>query len=127
MTTMLAIVAFGASLHASRAEDQLISTFYDITDKSFSLQVIAPPGMVRQLAICKAVWLAEKKKLTRISLSNPSYGQAMRQAQIRISVPQGWIVLDTTAYFTEPNPGGNPMVDVSDKATSCRRMWPWYR
>ena len=132
--TAVAFVIVMASLSVlwcpAHAEDNLISTFYDRTDSSFSVQVIGPATIIREFAICKGIWFAEKKKLANVSFGNPHYGGAKRIApdlEKVIHVPADWVVLDTTVYWTDANPDKNPMVRVSDRSAECRQMWPWYR
>jgi hypothetical protein len=103
---------------------EMVTTFYDMSDKSFGVQAVAPPDTVRQLAVCKAIWFAEKKHVNRISFGDPDYQHPkVTPAQ----VPDGWSVLNATVYLTEINPSGNPMVNVAEKAAWCRSGWDWYR
>jgi hypothetical protein len=127
LTGITAIAAIALAPSVSRAQDQLISTFYNMSATSFSVQVIAPPDQVRELAICKAVWFAEKKHADKISLSNPDYGPPKNLDAIPGKVPHGWVVLSATAYLDESNPDRNPMVSVAEMAMSCRKAWAWYR
>jgi hypothetical protein len=106
--------------------DDLIASFYDMSDASFSLEAIAPRDVIRQFAVCKAVWFAEKKHVANMSLSNPVYGSP-RPAPVQQKMPDGWIALQATAYLTAPNPDGNPTFSVAEKAGPCRQYWSWYR
>jgi len=128
---MTAIVAISAGVWAGVSRpanaDDLIASFYDMSDASFSLEVIAPPDIERQFAVCKAVWFAEKKQAANMSLSNPAYGPPKHQGPVPQKVPDGWIALQATAYLTAPNPDGNPSFSVSDKAGPCRDSFSWYR
>ena len=98
-----------------------------MSDKSFGLQAIAPPDVIRELAVCKAVWFAEKKNVKNLSLSNPVYGELKNIGPVPSKVPDGWAVLNATAYLDQPSPGGNPMFSVAEKAEPCRQTWDWYR
>src|SRR6185437_2283004 len=104
---------------------QFVTAFHDMSDKSFGIQAIAPPSVVRELAICKAVWFAEKKRIEKISLSNPSYGSVGSAGPLPVKVPDDWTVLNTTAYMNGPSPDGNPAFSVAEKAGPCR-AWDWY-
>jgi hypothetical protein len=46
---------------------------------------------------------------------------------VPIKVPDNWVSLETTTYISAPNPDGNPMFSVAEKAGQCRQMWDWYR
>jgi hypothetical protein len=127
MTWTAVIAAIALAPGASRAQDQMISAFYDMSATSFSVQVIAPPDRVRELAICKAIWFAEKKHAEKISLSNPHYGPPKDLRSMPARVPDGWVVLNATAYLDGSNPDGNPLVSVAERAASCRAGWAWYR
>jgi hypothetical protein len=105
----------------------MVATFYDMSDTKFSIRAIAPPDAVRQYAICKAVWFAEKKHVTQMSVSNPAYGPLPDNPTGGIGkVPEGSVTLTTTAYLNAPSPDGNPMFSVAEKAGPCRQ-WDWYR
>ena len=117
------LAAFASPLHA----DEMIATFSNMSDGKFSIQAIAPKDGIREFAICKAVWFAEKKKAPNVSLSNPGYVDPKELKKLPVKVPDDWVALNTTAYLTEPNPDGNPKVSVADYAAQCKKMWDWYR
>jgi hypothetical protein len=128
--TLLGVVTIGAAVLSgcgNNSQSDLIATFYDLSDTRFSVQAVAPPNAVRELAVCKAVWFAEKKHVERISLSNPSYGPSKSIGPVPAKVPDGWTALNATAYLNAPSPDGNPMLSVAEKAGSCRQIWDWYR
>jgi hypothetical protein len=121
---MLALITLFASAARAQTSDQnLVASFTNMSDASFTVQVIAPPDRVREYAVCKAVWFAEKKNAKNLSLSNPDYGAR----NVVTPIPNGWIALQATAYLTAPNPDGNPILSVVERASMCRKMWPWYR
>jgi hypothetical protein len=82
---------------------------------------------VREFAVCKAVWFAEKKHAAKISLSNPVYGPPKELGPVPAKIPDGWTALNTTAYLNAPSAEGNPMISVVEYAGSCRQTWDWYR
>lgn len=108
-------------------EPNLVTTFSAMSDGKFSLQAIGPRDVVRELAVCKAVWFVEKRGGTSLSLSDPVYSDPPRQPGVADPVPDTWVVLKATAYLTVPNPNGIPTLSVATLAPSCRAMWPWYR
>ncbi|WP_428487400.1 hypothetical protein [Rhodopila sp.] len=112
---------------AQQRPSNLVTEFYDMSDSKFSVRAIAPPAAVRELAVCKAVWFAEKRNARSLSLSNPAYSAPKNMPAYVGKVPPDWVVLTATAYLTAPNPDGNPIVTVADKAPECRSMWPWYQ
>ena len=105
----------------------MVASFYDMSDVQFSVEAIAPPQVIREYAICKAVWFAEKKKAQKMSLGDPVYTKPRSDTQRLNQIPAGWSTLNTTAYLAEPNPSGNPTVGVGERAAQCRQMWDWYR
>lgn len=127
--TLIVIVGlFVGALQRCQAEG-LVAQFSNITDTKFSIQAISPREEIREFAICKAVWFAEKKKWTKMSLGDPVYSNFPRKlpGEGEIKVPEGWIALTTTAYLSDPNPSGNPSFTVAEKAAQCRKAWDWYR
>ena len=81
---------------------------------------MAPEQMIREYAICKAIWFAEKRKVTKLSLSNPKYNN-------KANTPEGWVTVEATAYLTKAKSTKNPFVNVADMAVTCRSGWEWYR
>jgi hypothetical protein len=124
--TLLAAGSLAACAAQGGGTQNVVATFYDMSD-SFSVQGIAPPDLIRELVVCKAVWFAEKKNVRTISLSNPVYGAPKDMRPIPVKVPDNWVILNATAYLTEASPDGNPMFSVAEKAVPCRRTWDWYR
>lgn len=111
----------------TQGPSNLVTEFYDISDSKFSVRAIAPPATVRELAVCKAVWFAEKRNVRSLSLSNPAYSSPKDMPAYAGKVPPDWVALTATAYLTGPNPDGNPTVTVAEKMPGCRSTWPWYR
>ena len=111
------------------AAEYLISEYYDTSDTKFSVEVISPKDRVRELAICKAVWLADEMNAKRMSLSDPVYSPPPERTEgWYTEIPADWVVLNTTAYLDdEENPAGNPSVSVDDLAAKCRQGWDWYK
>jgi hypothetical protein len=105
----------------------MVASYSGMSDTQFTVEAVAPPDVIREYAICKAVWLAEKKGATTISLSNPEYAKPRPQQAVMGPFPPEWLSVRATAYLTEPNPSGNPNVSVADYAAQCRRGWDWYR
>ncbi len=103
------------------------ASFYDIKEHQFSLKAIAPKEAIREYAICKAIWFAEHKKAPKISLSNPRFGDHIKENGKILAVPKDWLVVNATAYLSNPNPDGNPFVSVKEWANRCRSGWEWYR
>ena len=124
LTIVCAALCTGAVSLANA--DDLIASFYNMSDESFSLEAIGPPDVIRQFAACKAVWFAEKRHVITMSLSNPVYGSP-RPTPVPQKVPNGWVTLQATAYLTAPNPDGNPTFSVAERAGPCRQYWSWYR
>jgi hypothetical protein len=122
----LVVVVACAGAHAQQTAN-LVTEFYDMSDTKFSLLAIAPSNVLRELAICKAVWFAEKKNARSISLSNPAYSPPSSLPSYAGKVPPDWVAVTATAYITAPNPDKNPIVDVAQRAQVCRSIWPWYR
>jgi hypothetical protein len=110
----------------SGPKGDMSATFYDMSASKFSVQAIAPTTVIREYAICKAVWFAEKKRAETISLCNPSYAPTDRAGPMP-PIPVGWTVLNSTAYVGQPSADGNPTVPVAEKAALCRQGWDWYR
>ncbi|MEJ1977612.1 MAG: hypothetical protein WDN49_17410 [Acetobacteraceae bacterium] len=123
----LAILAVCTAPRAQQQTANLVTEFYDMSDSKFSVRAIAPPNALRELAICKAVWFAEKKNVRSISMGNPAYSPPQELPSYAGKVPADWVVLTATAYITAPNPDRNPSLDVAQKAQACRSVWPWYR
>jgi hypothetical protein len=105
----------------------LVTEFYDMSDSKFSVRATAPPVVVRELVVCKAVWFAEKRNMRSLSLSNPAYSSPKDMPAYAGKVPPDWVALTATAYFTALNPDGNPTFSVAEKAPGCRSAWTWYR
>ena len=126
LAAVIVIAIIAGTPNPSRAKD-FVASFYDMSATKFSLKAVASKDAVRIYAICKAVWFAEKMKAQHLALSNPIYSEPKDDPNFPIQIPPDWIALDTTAYLTEPNPSGNPMVSVAEKAVVCRRIWDWYR
>lgn len=120
-------LAAGCTAQATGRAPSLIATFGDMSETSFSVAATAPPETIREYAICKATWFAEKKQAKRISLSDPVYAPPQPAANILGPVPAGWLSLKTTAYLTAPYPPGTAAFDVGEKAAQCRQMWDWFR
>ena len=118
-----------AQMQLPGTENHVISMFYDMKDDSFGIEAIAPPDRVRELAICKAIKMAEDMHVEKISMGNRSYGQ-LRQtpgSPFQIKIPEGWVVLNATAYLHGVPPDGNPYISVAERAAMCRKAWDWYR
>ena len=131
-TRLVAALAMTAALVVGTAKsaqaENFIASFSDMSDTKFSVQVISPRDVIREYAICKAVWFAEKKKIEKMSLSNPVYNETPKGPPgFPIRIPEGWIGLNATAYLTDPNPSGNPVFSGAEKAAFCRKTWDWYR
>ncbi len=105
---------------------EMMASFFDMFDTKFSVKVVAPRETVREYAICKAVWFAEKKKVAHIALSNPVYAPPNASSPLTATLPDDWVSLETTAYFEAPSPDGNPTFTVAEKAHWCRKGWDWY-
>ncbi len=110
-----------------RSAPNMSTEFFDMSDGKFSLRAIAPSSTVRELAVCKAVWFAEKRNVASISLSNPAYATPSTLPAYAGKVPPDWAILTTTAYISDPNPDKNPKFDVAGRAPACRSAWAWYR
>lgn len=110
-------------------EKRAMTMYYDVKDNSFGIEVVAPSEVVREFTVCKAVRMAESKHAAKISMGNPSYGH-LRESQagpFQIRIPDGWVVLNATAYLSGQNPDRNPYLDVPERAAMCRNMFNWYR
>jgi hypothetical protein len=127
LTTLAISISLLACTTQAGDSENFVTSFYDMSEQKFGIEAIAPPNVVRELAVCKAVWLAEKKHVQSISLSNPVYGEPKNVGSLPFKVPAGSVALTATAYLTGPNPDGNPMVIVAEKAAVCRKGWDWYR
>lgn len=115
------------SASAQNMNQPLMSTsFYGMKEEKFSLKAIAPKDVIRQYAVCKAVWFAEKKRAKNMSLSNPKYSDKYEELGKLKTVPDGWIVIEATAYLSKTNPTGNPFVSIEQMAVACRKSWDWY-
>lgn len=111
----------------TRPSPNLVADFSDMSDTKFTIQADAPPAIVREYTICKAVLFASKMHKTSLSLSNPKYSEPTEIAGGIARVPSGWTRLTATAYLTGANPDGNPTILVADKAPICRAGFDWYR
>lgn len=132
-TTALLLILTGCASSPKPAPDtnapepSMVAAYYDIQDKSFSIQAVAPKEMVREYVICKAVWFAEKKKALEVSLSDPEYNGPLKEMYPpSLEFPKSWTVVDTTAYLSKNKLAKNPFVKVTEYAANCRKTWPWY-
>ena len=117
----------GCASNIKKPQNSTSASYYEIEDNSFSLQAIAPAPVISEYAICKAVWFAEKKKAADVALSDPKYGGKPREPiTTNSTIPEGWAVLDTTAYLSKPKLTKNPFFGVAHKASECRKMRKWY-
>jgi hypothetical protein len=121
--------AVGAALLSGCAssEANMVAEFHDMSKTQLSVRSVAPPDVVREYTICKAVWMAEKQHVAQISLSNPVYGPPTMPGPVHFNFPDGWVSLEATAYLGTVGPGGNPLFSVEEKAGPCRKGWDWYR
>jgi hypothetical protein len=125
---MGAMALIGSSGQSVAAD--LVASFSNVSDGKFSVEALAPKEKIREYAICKAVWFAEKKKAPSLSLGNPMYldpNTVKGLPGFPKEIPDDWIVVNATVYLTEPNPNNNPSVNVPEYAAQCRRAWDWYR
>ena len=128
VTTFLIFSLTGCVSAPIKQQLVMSASYYDMKVESFSLQAIAPVQVIREYAICKAIWFAEKKSAKKVALGDPKYGGQLKSPGILGSpVPQGWGVVDTTAYLSEPKSTQNPFVNVEEMASKCRSGWDWYR
>lgn len=128
LLVILASLFSGCATTSSSPQQSMIASFYDMKENSLSVQAIAPSQAIREYAICKVVWFAEKKKAEKIAIGDPEYGKSVRDAGgLGVEIPDGWLVVDATAYLSEPKTTANPFNDVSELAKSCRASWDWYR
>jgi hypothetical protein len=104
----------------------MVASFSDMSDTKISVRAVAPTKVIREYAICKAIWIAEKKKVRKIALTSPVYGPPKSPPPLNWSFPPDWASLETTAYFNGDSPDGNPAFDVSEKADACRKAWDWF-
>jgi hypothetical protein len=123
LSAILAGVLIGDGCNAA----EMVASFFDMSDSKFSVKAVAPKQSVREYAICKAVWFAEKKKVAHIALSNPVYGPPSAPINVPGGFPGDWVSIVTTAYFETVSPEGNPTFLVANKADQCRKGWSWYR
>ena len=129
-STILAVGLLASAAQSGWAAD-MVATLYDMSDTKFSVRAVAPKDRIREYAICKAIWFAEKKNAKEMSVSDPIYSDP-KSLDPKIlksfpgTFPGDWVVVTTTAYLTNPNPSGNPIFPIADKAAQCRRMWDWY-
>lgn len=113
----------------------MMAKYSETSETSFSLQVVAPKGQAREYAFCKAVWMAESRKVPSLSLGQPQYAdlsQAPQEWTLFNAAPpvkkEEWTVMTTTAYFPEdPQYSDNYKVVVADTAPNCRQSWDWYK
>jgi hypothetical protein len=111
----------------SKAEN-FVATFSDMSNAKFTVKAIASRDVIREYAVCKAVWFAEKKKAQKMSLSDPVFDESPKAPPgLTMRVSDGWVAVTATAYLTDPNPSGNPLFSVAEKAALCRSGWDWYR
>ena len=108
------------------AGPQVITELHDMSDAKFSLTVMAPRAIIREVAVCKAVWWAEMRQASTVSLSNPAYFDPAQHPPQVGRLAEGSVGLTATAYLTAPNPDHNPPVAVADKAPGCRAAFDWY-
>ena len=108
---------------------RVFSRYYDIQSNSFGIEAVAPSDVVRELAVCKAVKMAEDKHAKKLSMGNPTYGQVRPTPSdpYPMKIPDGWAALHAIAYLDGRNPDRNPDMDVAERAVMCRKMWDWYR
>ncbi len=128
VTLFLVFGLIGCVSTPDKPQQAMSASYYNMKDESFSLQAIAPMQIIREYAICKAIWFAEKKNAKKIALSDPKYDKQPRTPGTWGSeIHKGWGVLDTTAYLTEPKSTQNPFINVTEKASTCSNVWQWYR
>lgn len=124
---LVAALLLGGSSSAAWAQESVfLASFHDISDASFRVEAIAPPDVVSEYALCKAVWLAEHKKVDRIALGRPGYGEAKAPPAYPYPVPADWVALTAMVYL-DPLPADAFPVDVPMAAQDCRKAWDWYR
>lgn len=123
--SVMALTVAGCAVQIAQAQN-LVAGFSSVTDTSFDLNVTAPPGIIREYAVCKGVWFAEKKKGSRVWFGDPHYSPAS-EAPVFGKPPADWLDLHTTIYLAGPGPEGNPAIDVGERAAMCRQMWNWYQ
>ncbi|MDP6968819.1 MAG: hypothetical protein QGG88_06865 [Gammaproteobacteria bacterium] len=109
-------------------QQSMYATFYDMEESSFSFQVMAPLESIREYAICKAVWFAAKQEAEQVALSDPVYGNSLKEPNsLNLRVPDDWAVVDATAFMVSPKATVNPFVNIAEMAVVCRDHWDWYR
>jgi len=123
------IGAVGVTLLSGCASSgpNMVASFHDMSAAKLGVRAVAPPDVIREYTICKAVWMAEKSHVAQISLSNPAYGPPTMPGPVSFEFPSNWVSLDAMAYLGTVGPEGNPLFSVADKATMCRKAWDWYR
>jgi hypothetical protein len=124
---MGAALLSGCASNGASSGTNMVAEFHDMSKTQLSVRSAAPPDVVREYAICKAVWMAEKPHVAQISLSNPVYGPPTMPGPVPFKFPDGWVSLEATAYLGTVGPDGNPLFSVEEKAGPCRRGWDWYR
>ena len=106
----------------------MYTSFYNMEENSFSFQVMAPLESIREYVICKAVWFAAKQEAEQVALSDPIYGNPLKEPNsLNLRVPDNWAVVDATAFMASPKATVNPFVNVAEMAVFCRDYWDWYR
>ena len=122
------IGAVGAALLSGCASSgpNMVASFHDMSAAKFSVRAVAAPEVIREYVICKAIWMAEKRHVTQISLSNPIYGPPTVEGPLQLKFPDNWVSVETTAYLGTVGPEGNPLVNVQERAGLCRKGWDWY-
>ena len=123
----LSVILIGVLIGNGSNAAEMVASFFDMSDSKFSVKAVAPKQSVREYAICKAVWFAEKKKAARIALGNLVFGPPRAPINVPGGFPGDWVSLSTTAYFEKVSPEGNPTFLVADKAVQCRKGFDWYR
>ncbi|WP_319557694.1 hypothetical protein [Thiomicrorhabdus sp.] len=125
---ILVLMLSGCATATNMPQQSMSASFYDMNEKSFSIQAVAPPQAIREYAICKVIWFAEKKKAEKVAIGDPRYGNSVRDTGgMGVEVPDGWLVVDATAYLAEPKETANPFNSVPELAKTCRASWDWYR
>lgn len=122
VSVIVLLALSGCATAPNTNQRSMSASFYDMKEDVFSLQAIAPSKVIREYAICKAIWFAEKKNATKLSLGDPVYNKKTKE-----HVPEGWAVVDATAYLAKQSPNGNPFISVREMAATCRNGWDWYQ
>jgi hypothetical protein len=125
---LLAAVIVTTSCATQQPKQSLnfVSQFSEMSTKGFILKVDASANVVREYAICKAVWFAGKQNKTSLSLSNPAYVELTGNVPGVGVIPADWVQLTTVAYFGSNSPEGNPSFQVADKTPGCRAAFDWF-